>query len=45
MVVKKTISEHKVVIKENTPSEEELLMESAGDLGFNWLEMIKGLFK
>lgn len=45
MVVDKRNSKHKVVTEDHTPSEEELLMENAGDVGFNWMEALKDLFK
>ena len=46
MVVDKKNSKHKVMREDHTPSEEELLlMENAGDVGFNWMEVLKDLFK
>jgi len=45
MVVDKKKIKHKVVIKESIPSDEELLLENAGDVGLNWREVLKELFK
>ena len=45
MVVDKKKIKHKAVIKESIPSDEELLLENAGDVGLNWREVLKELFK